>query len=412
MIRSLTIGLPLDTLSTAEIEARTKRLLEAAGDSLAQHGMAPRTVRFTLPASGSEGEPEGALLSRLRWVDEFARSTGVRWFCLPLDLVTEGPRRGRLSAALDGIVRFEKMFLNLVLAADRKVAVSAAHDAAKLVLDVSRKSNNGFDNFRVGASFNCPTNAPFFPFSRHTGPEVRFSFALETTQPALEALRDFPQPQDAGAVRDRISEVLAPRLRAVDELGRQLADATHTEYVGLDASLAPMPSDNVSVATLVEQIVGGSIGSAGSVFATAFLTDALRSALAASGARAVGFNGVMYSVLEDPALAAANNKRRITLDGLLAMSTVCACGLDMVPVPGLSFVEELSAVMLDVAALSCALDKPLGARLLPIPSGTVNEFTKFNLDFLCDSRVIGLSANDRRFHSEAHLQGLRVARDG
>jgi uncharacterized protein (UPF0210 family) len=410
VIRSLTIGLPLDDQSTSEIDARVRGLLGAANKLLSQHALVPRTLRFTLPPSGAEGEAEGALLSRLRWVDELARATGVRWFCLPLDFVAAGPRRSRITAALDGIVRFERLFLNLILAAERQIAVSAAHDAAKLILDVSRKSNNGFDNFRVGASFNRPANAPFFPFSRHQGTNVAFSFALETTQVALEALRQFPRPHDAGAVRDHIAAALAPRLQAVDQLGKQLAEDTGTEYRGLDASFAPMPGDNVSVATLVEQIIGAPVGSYGSVFATAFLTDALRAAIATSNARSVGFNGVMYSILEDPALAASNNKRRINIDALLSLSTVCACGLDMVPIPGLSFPEEISAVMLDVAGLSCALDKPLGARLLPIPNSQVNELTKLNLDFLCDSRVLGLTSNDRRLESEGHLLGLRYPR--
>lgn len=408
MIRSLTIGLPLGDLSTAEIETRTHGLLRAAKTALS--GCEPRTLRFTLPPSGADGEPEGALFSRLRWVDEFARASGVRWFCLPLDFIAPGARKGRLAVALDAIVRYERMFLNMILAADRQVCVAAAYDAAKLILDVSRKSNNGFDNFRVGASFNCPPNAPFFPFSRHEGRNVAFSFALETTQIALDALSGFERSQDAGAVRDRIVSVLAPRLQALDELGNQLAHETGTEYRGLDPSFAPMPVENVSVAALVERIIGAPIGSHGSVYATAFLTDALRASVAQSKARTVGFNGVMYSVLEDPALAAANNKRCVSLDTLLSLSTVCACGLDMIPVPGLSFPEEIGAVMLDVAALSCALDKPLGARLLPIPNAHVNELTKLNLDFLCDSRVLGLTSNDRRLESEQHLLGLRVPR--
>lgn len=410
MIRSLTIGLPLGSLSTADIESGVRRLLGCAEPELAQHSLTPRTLRYTLPPSGPEGEQEGVVLSHLRWVDEFAGATGVRWFCLPLDFVATGPRSGRLAAALDGIVRFEKLFLNLVLAESRQLVVSAAYDAAKLVLDISRKSNNGFDNFRVGTSFNCPANAPFFPFSRHEGNGIAFSFALETTQVALEALRGFGRPQDAGAVRDHLVEALVPRLRLVHRLGEQIAAQSGAEYRGLDASFAPMPVDDVSVASLVERIVGSPIGSSGSTFATAFLTDTLRAALRASSARAVGFNGVMYSILEDPALAAANGRRQVGLDGLLAMSTVCACGLDMIPVPGLAFPEEIGAVMLDVAALSMALDKPLGVRLLPIPNGHVNEMTRLNLDFLCDSRIIGLSSNDRRLESASHLVGLRVPR--
>lgn len=412
MIRSLTIGLPLDAQSTSEIASRVRALLEASATAFAAAGLAPRTRRFTLPPAGPEDEAEGVLLSKLRWVDDLARATGVRWFCLPLDLVRGASRHGRLSQALDAVDRFERAFVNLVLAADGRTAVNAVHDAARFVLDVSRRSNNGFDNFRVGASFSCPANAPFFPFSRHEGPGVAFSLALETTQLAARALASHGAASDAGAVRDLLAGALAPALRELDGLGRRIAEESGAEYRGLDASLAPLPAEDVSVAALVESVIGAPVGSHASVFATAFLTDALRCAVRDSGARTVGFNGVMYSLLEDRLLAAANNQRRLTLDGLLALSTVCACGIDMVPVPGRAFPEEIAALMLDVAALSCSLGKPLGVRLLPIPGAHVNEFTRLNLDFLCDSRVVGLTSNDRRFATREPLLELRAPRRG
>jgi uncharacterized protein (UPF0210 family) len=410
MIRSLTIGLPLDEMATAEIDSRVRLLLRVAHATLSHTPDSPRTVRYTLPPVGAEGESEGAMLSRLRWVDDLAGATEVRWYCLPLDFVTAGPRRGRIAAALDGILRFEKMFLNVIIADNRQIAVNAVHDAARLVLDISRKSNNGFDNFRVGASFNCPANAPFFPFSRHAGAGVAFTFALETTELALGAISRCAEPRDIDAVRDQLAAELARVARSLDTLGREIALESGAEYRGLDASFAPLPAERVSVAALVERLMGTPVGSHGRLFATALLTDALRAGLAASGARAVGFNGVMYSVLEDTVLAAANSQRQIDIDALLSLATVCACGLDMIPVPGISFPEEIAAVMLDVAAISCALDKPLGVRLLPIPGGCVNEFTRFNLDFLCDSRVIGLTANDRRLETREHLVGLRSPR--
>jgi hypothetical protein len=397
-------------MSSASIENGVSRLVREAHDVLAPRGLSPRTLRLTLPASGPEEEAEGALLSRLRWVNALARTVGARWFCVPLDLVVAGPRHGRLAAVLDAVVRFDKMFLNLIIAADEKIAVNAVDDVARLVLDVSRKSNNGFDNFRVGASCNCPPNAPFFPFSRHEGCDIAFSFALETTPLAMQALATIDAPHDPALVRDRLVTVLTPHLASIDELGRSLAERSEARYCGMDASFAPMPLDAVSVAALVEHITGAPIGSHGSVLATSFLTDAVRTAIRRSGARGVGFNGVMYSILEDPALAAANNKRRISLDALMVLCAVCACGLDMVPVPGLSFPEEIGALVLDVAALSCAFHKPLGVRVLPIPDGHVNDFTRLNLDFLCDSRVVALSSNDRRMQTTEHAVGLRSPR--
>jgi uncharacterized protein (UPF0210 family) len=410
VIRSLTVGLPTEDLSTSEIEARVRRLLDVAHRALAKRALTPRTVRFTLPVCGAADEGEGVLLSRLRWVDDLSTRTGIRWFCLPVDLVQAASYRGRLAASLDAIGRFERMFLNLILASDGNIAVNAFHDAAQLVLNASRKSNNGFDNFRIGVSFNCPTNAPFFPFSRHEGNDLAFSCAVETTQIAQQVLSTCRSPQDLGVARDRIAGALDPVLRSIDSAGREIAQESGTEYRGLDASLAPMPSDDVSVAGLVEKLIGMATGSHASLCATALLTDAVRTAVVASGAKTVGFNGLMYSLLEDRRLAAANNQRRISIDSLLALSAVCACGLDMIPIPGSSFPEEIAALMLDVAALSCSLDKPLGARLLPIPGGHAGELTRLNLDFLCDSRIMELTSNDGRFATEAPLLVLRSPR--
>jgi uncharacterized protein (UPF0210 family) len=399
MIRALTIGLPLGDLGTAEIADGVQRLLAVSAEAFSRLQISVRTTRFTLPALGLDGEPEGEVLSRLQWVDELARKTSTRWFCLPFNLLAPGPRQGRSFAAVDTISRFDRAFVNLILAENRTIAVDAVDDAARIVLAVSRKSTNGFDNFRVGASFNCPPNAPFFPFSRHEGSRVAFSLALETTPIALAALQKCDRPRDASALRQALIDALVPPLRAIDDAAKLLAERSETDYRGVDASFAPLPSGGVSVAELVERLIEAPIGSHGSVFATATLTDALREALVRSRVVTAGFNGVMYSLLEDAVLARANNTRRIDLDALLAMSTVCACGIDMVPVPGVAFPEEIGALMLDVAALSSALDKPLGVRLLPIPNAAVSDLTKLNQDFLCDSRVLGLTSNDRRVES-------------
>lgn len=367
---------------------------------MADAGLTPRTVRFTLPAVGVAGEVPGSLLSRLRFVDELASRLQVRWFCLPLDFVDEGDRRERLSGALDAITRFPRMFLNMVIADGGRIAVDGASDAADLILKASRKSNNGFDNFRVGASCNCPSNAPFFPFSRHVGDGVAFSFALETTGIALEATR---ARADVETFREHLVESLTPALRKVDALGAQIEESTGSSYCGLDASFAPFPDGRMSVAGLIEQVLGAPVGNSGGLFVTAVLTDILRTALKNSGARSTGFNGVMFSLLEDEQLAIASNRRGIALDTLIAAAAVCGCGVDMVPIPGNTFQEEIASVILDVAALSSTLAKPLGVRMLPIPGREVNEFTRFNLDFLCDSRIMAMASGEQSISTAKHL---------
>lgn len=403
MIRSLTIGLPLAAKSPAHIGSGVRNFLSAARPMLEATNVSPRTVRFTLPAVGEEGEIEGAIQSSVRWADELASEVGVRWLCLPLDLVAKGARSVRLAAAIDAIGRFPRLFLNLIVANDGKIAVNSVNDAADVILKISKKSNNGFDNFRVGASCNSLPNSPFFPFSQHKGDDLAFSFALETTDIALNVVKEEAVHSDISRARDRLVQALVPPLRKIQTIGDELAEKTGVEFRGMDASFAPFPDGRMSVGALVEQLLGASIGSHGSVFITAMLTDALRTALKESGAKPIGFNGVMYSILEDERLAVANSKRNVTLDGLISLAAVCGCGIDMVPVSGVSFQEEIAAVILDIAAISSTLKKPLGVRILPIPNRRVNEFTQFNLDFLCDSRVMALAANDRRIALSEHL---------
>lgn len=406
MIRSLTIGLPLGSRSPAFIATEAKVLINKAQDVLKQRMMVPRTVRFTLPAVGLSGETEGSILASLFWVDNLAFENGVRWFCLPLDFVADLPRRERLIAALDGIGRFPRLFLNMIIADQGRIAVNATNDAAGLVLNVARKTDNGFDNFRVGTSCNCPANAPFFPFSRHEGDDIAFSFALETTSIALDITNRYCN--DIALARDKLIESLVPSLQKVDAIGKKLASDCNVEYRGLDASFAPFPDGDISIAKVITQMLGSQTGSSGSVFITAMLTDSLRAAIAKSGAKTVGFNGVMFSMLEDRYLAKDNNGRGMTLDTLVALAAVCGCGIDMVPIPGASFQEGIAALMLDIAGMSSTLRKPLGVRLLPIPGRRVNEFTRFNLDILCDSRIMSLESNNELLTTADHLIEFRA----
>ena len=73
-------------------------------------------------------------------------------------------------------------------------------------------------------------------------------------------------------------------------------------------------------------------------------------------------------------------------------SAVCGTGLDTVPLPGDASQGQLAAVLLDVAALSLRLDKPLTARLMPVPGKAAGDPTHFDFGFFADSGVMSLEA--------------------
>ena len=61
---------------------------------------------------------------------------------------------------------------------DNKINLEGAKISSKIIKDVSKLSHNGYDNFRVGTSFNCNPHTPFFPYTFHNN-KSGFSIALE-----------------------------------------------------------------------------------------------------------------------------------------------------------------------------------------------------------------------------------------
>jgi hypothetical protein len=401
MIRSITLGVPLSSTSLYVIEETILKFHMMVMAKIAAKNWLARTVRITLPPLTEAQEAQAHRIpAQINSVSRIAEKCGIRWFCLPLDLVKSVRRKERLRVALESLLREQKMFLNLMVADADSIGVNAVHDSAKFILNLSRKSNNGFDNFRVGVSCNCPPNAPFFPFSRHEGEGFRFSFALETTAIALSLSEQVNSGQMT--LQDFCTTfitALTTRLKEINAFGQELALSSGLEYAGLDAALAPLPDGKTSIGKLLENLGASPAGCHGTLFLTSLLTDAIRASIQLSQAKVTGFNGVMFSLLEDDYLAKANNRRGISIASLNAYASLCGCGLDMVPVPGITFQEDITAIILDIAALAVRLQKPLGARILPIPNKTVNELTELNLDFLCDSRVMEVFTGDSTLNS-------------
>ena len=274
----------------------------------------------------------------------------------------------------------------MIVARNDVVNYESAKEASQLILTTSKMSNNGFDNFRVGVSINCEPNTPYFPFAYHEGDDG-FSLALEIVDEfIMHATENINQ--GLGQVRKSILDYFIDNLSKIDAIGIDIENKTGVRYIGVDASLAPFPNGTTSVARLVEILGVEDFGSNGSLFVTSYLTDIIKTALAKSRVRYVGFNGVMYSLLEDDNLALRNRQKNFTLDSLILYSSVCGCGVDMVPIPGDVIYEEINSIILDVVALSTKLNKPLGVRLLPIVGKSANEPTDFNYDFLVDTRVM------------------------
>jgi uncharacterized protein (UPF0210 family) len=105
-----------------------------------------------------------------------------------------------------------------------------------------------------------------------------------------------------------------------------------------------------------------------------------------------GFNGLFLPVLEDDRLAVRAAEGDLRLEDLLLASAVCGTGLDTVPLPGETTAEDLVPWLLDLGALAVRLDKPLTARLMPMPGLEAGDPLEFDFPFFAAGAVMDLAS--------------------
>jgi len=412
-IRAVTVGLDPNGDSADVLAARLSGFYDKAQQVFDSAHIAIQTRRFTLPLVRADDHvTRFSLCNQMATLTRAAELAGVRWTCLPFVMSSRARAEEMRLAAVEIVRRFPRTFLHFVVAERGMIYHEALSEVAQAILDVSRLSPNGFDNFRVGAGCNIAPNTPFFPFSYHQG-EPAFSLAVEALDEVLASLEGLPAGADIDAKREAVCEALSDIVGTVDRLGQEIEACSGLEYRGLDMSLAPYPGRRRSIAVLFALMGLDSPGHAGTLAVTSFFTNILKTVLRRTKVRATGFNGVMFAPLEDTGLADANNAHLLSVDKLLQWSTVCGCGIDMVPVAGNTMREELASLILDTAAISTVLQKPLGVRVLPIPGADVNELTNFNHDFLINTRILPLpgqslplgASKDGAFHYLSPVQG-------
>jgi len=386
-IRSITYTVDLKKIKSHHYQELIKENIFRIKKSYKDKNIDLRTIRFNIVVIDIFPKDENIFLDEITILSQFSKDLEIRWFNISFNLMQMCQKdKQRVRYLAYYIVKnFKNAFVNFIVANSSSVDIVGVKESAKLIKDVATIATNGFDNFRVGVSLNPSKYTPFFPFS-YSDKEHSFSIAMEVTQLFIKILeKKFP----IDVMRETLYKVLGEELVKIDTIAKELESET-ISYNGLDSSLAPYPDEDVSVIDILSLLGLDSIGSSGTLFLTSMLTDMIKETLKRNSIKAVGFNGVMYSVLEDKVLSKANDKKVITVDKLLSYATVCGCGLDMVPLPGDILLEEIESIILDTASISIKHRKPLGVRILPIPNKSTNEYTEFDMDFLTNTRILDI----------------------
>ncbi len=271
------------------------------------------------------------------------------------------------------------------------ISLKAIKSCANIIKDASTITADGFANLRFACLANVASNSPFFPSAYHARHKPSFALAIEAADIALAAFKDSGSIK---VVQKNILTELEKQANKLTRICKKISKPGNIKFSGIDFSFAPFPTSNCSIASAIEHFGVSAIGRLGSTAAAAILAEVLDRGTW----KKAGFNGLMFPVLEDSILAERSKQQILTIKDLLLYSSVCGTGLDTVPLPGDITAPVIASILLDVAALAMRLDKPLTARLMPVPGKFAGEPTEFHFEYFENGGILEVPSDG--------LQGL------
>jgi len=269
--------------------------------------------------------------------------------------------------------------------------VELAEAAGRIVQVLSQSTPDGTANFRFCAAFNCPPNIPFFPVSYHeTGKAPTLTCGMECGDLLFLAFHGVTDLTQATRNLESAYTQLTRNLEDTLIEACALCGQNAVEYGGIDASMNPGLTIQDSVGLGFEQLPPFVFGSWGTLSIVSTVTRAIKSLK--DKIKLIGYSGLMLPVMEDLTLAerAAEKTTRYSLRDLLLYSSVCGVGLDTVPVPGATSVDELVRLYMDIGAMAHRLNKPLTCRLFLMPGMKAGEMTDVVSPYLVNTKVFSI----------------------
>lgn len=379
-VRTITFGTTLSDLRDLKTIFNAMESLQRARERFISAGYEVQTLRIALApmiSAMSHAAREDAL-GPLKQLDLLLQEQGI---IMSLGPVSESDHDDAALADWASVLVRETRsisFSTIVASSRLGVHAQAARTSARIMKSLARALPGGLANFRFAAAANIPAGTPFFPVAWHDGPDA-FAVGLEAAALVEQAWESNPELLNAEA---QLRDVFDRALQPIASICADIAARESREWRGIDAS--PAPGMDRSISAGIEKLLGAPFGSASTLNACATLTAAIKSL----SVKTCGYSGLMLPVLEDPLLAQRASEQRFSVRDLLLYSSVCGTGLDVVPIAADTSLETLSGLVLDVAALSNRLRKPLSVRLLLVPDKKAGEVATFDDPLLTSCKVM------------------------
>jgi uncharacterized protein len=370
-VRAITAFVRLDAKNYQHQLSEALTVLHKTEAEFKSQGYEVESIRFvTQPlADLTSGMSEDQALAFLGQLDQLAVKEKVRGNIGPA-MLHDDDDPATMHLLERALTTLPHLNASAIIADDAGIHWKTIARTSELVQYVAAHSPHAQGTFSFTATAMLKPYGPFFPGSWHNGPGGQFSIGFEGANVVRDVFAKDKGDADA-ATRD-LTAALTIHAKVADTIGNKIAAATHWSYMGVDPT--PAPLGDVSIGTAIEAFTGARFGSSGTLTAARIITAAVK----AVPVKQIGFSGLMVPVMEDKHLAQRWAESAYDIDSLLAYSSVCGTGLDAIPLPGDITLDQLNRIFSDVASLAFKWNKPLTARLQPIPGKKPGDRTEFD----------------------------------
>ena len=369
-VRAITAFVDIDTKSYAAQLESTAKFLNAAREAYIKAGFEVETIRIaTQPfPQYTRGLSRADALKLLRDIDAISARLNFSPAIGPA-MQFDSDDISPVDLLADLLSQPSRINATLITAADDGIHWKSLNQAARLIKAIGERSAHGQGNFNFAAAAMIKPYGPFFPASYHLGGSHHFAVGLEAANVVTEV---FTKNHDPVTAEKALADALTFHLQKAEAVATAVAKSSGWTYAGIDPT--PAPLGEVSIGRAIEAFTGSPFGGSGTMTAAAIITRAVQSI----AIHRTGYSGLMIPVMEDAVLGRRWAQNTYNTDSLLAYSSVCAAGLDTVPLPGDVTEARIAQILSDVATLAFKWKKPLAARLLPVPGRKAGEQTEFN----------------------------------
>jgi len=376
-LRTITTGFNLKTPFKEKEFRKIAEFTKNSKEIFEKEGYFVQTIRTTTQPWEEYFESKKQIIKLVKDLERATQKYNLGYFNIGTTYSTEN-----IPLIYDIIQSTSSGFCTVLVSDDKQICYNAARQTAKLMRKLSKIKNDGFANLRFAALFNTKPGCPFYPSSYHKG---KTSFAIGTENSDL-VFKAFSKSKNIETAALYLNNILTGEFKKIEKIAEKTSKKENIKYGGIDVSISTSVESDESIAYAFEKLGLGKFGEAGTLAIAKILTEILRQL----DVKKCGYSGLMLPVLEDEGLAKRNIEGTYNLTDLLLYSAVCGTGLDTIPLPGNVSEKKLYALLLDIASLSIKLNKPLSARLMPIPNKKAGEMTEYKFDYFVNSKIMNI----------------------